>query len=73
MKFEAYGTVMGYDFEKERWEYDCKYFLKDGWWYFKHNPEQKAMPLDKYQLKTIQKVQQQNPNKNYKMDDCIVA
>ena len=31
-KFEAFTPMLGYNYIIHKWAYDCKYYLKDGYW-----------------------------------------
>ena len=52
-KFDVVNSVIGYDHERKRWVYDCKYDLIDGWWTDPRTKEQlfKLSERDKQDIK----------------------
>ena len=57
-KFDTSNTVIGYDYDKHLWIYDCKYYLIDGVWIDKETGE-KIMELSNQDKKDIEKYKQQ--------------
>lgn len=57
--FHLFNTVYGYDATRERWVYDCKYYLKDGKWWNLYTHEE-AMPLDKWMMRDMRKIMNEN-------------
>ena len=63
--FQVFNAIYGYDFTRERWVYDCKYYLKDGkWWYLYTHKE--AMALDKWMMRDMRKIMNENPKLSLK-------
>lgn len=57
--FKAFGTVFGYETDTKTWKYDCKYYLKDGWWYQEGN-DKKCFPCDRTHQKQMQEIIDKN-------------
>lgn len=54
MRFEAFNSVLGYDFDKNVWVFDAKYCLIDGWWCWPVTYE-KLFKLSDTDLREIEK------------------
>ena len=52
-KFEAFNSIIGYDYDLHLWVYDCKYYLIDGAWADKDTGK-KIMDLSKQDEKDIE-------------------
>lgn len=59
--FKSFNFVYGYNTDTKTWEYDGKYYLKNGWWYWKGS-KKKAFPVDEWQQKKMKELMEENAN-----------
>ena len=70
-KTEFFGSVLGYDFLRNRWIFDCKAYLVNKKWYWLWNHEY-VRDLDDFDIRKIESVRQQYPEKNMlSAEDCV--
>ena len=53
-----FDTIYAYDTEMQTWIYDCKYYLKDGWWYSIATNE-KAFECDDFQMQRMNELKKE--------------